>query len=209
MSALKDPRWLALSSEARAHLSEKYRDCNVDYGWSGSSIKQFKEDQLEKYGIAVTNVFWSGFWSQGDGACFAGYIHEWKKFLRAVKPDLNDAVIDWVVSERPRLHIRTRGSYCHSGTMWLDWEYIELLPPADYEDCELQMSLWRTLTHDGDILGHIERELLDFVRDEADKFYKELEQEYDYLTSDEAVVETLLANHEDLDSLVADHDLVS
>jgi hypothetical protein len=45
-----------------------------------------------------------------------------------------------------------------------------------------------------EIQEHIETTLLQLFRDLADWLYKTLEDEYDHLTSDEAVVDTLEAN---------------
>jgi hypothetical protein len=44
------------------------------------------------------------------------------------------------------------------------------------------------------ILDHIEETLLDVFKALADWLYRSLEREHDYLTSDEAVIDTLEAN---------------
>jgi hypothetical protein len=45
-----------------------------------------------------------------------------------------------------------------------------------------------------EIIGDAESIVTDALRDLANWLYRQLEQEYDYLTSDEAVDETLIAN---------------
>jgi hypothetical protein len=71
--------------------------------------------------------------------------------------------------------------YCHSSTMSLDW--------YEYYDEEIDMDEVAE-----EIQEHIETTLIDLFRDLADWLYKTLETEYYYLTSDEAVIESLEAN---------------
>ena len=52
MTALEDPRWLALSKERRDALLEKHRDANVFDEWWDSAYGMFIEDCAEK-GIEV------------------------------------------------------------------------------------------------------------------------------------------------------------
>ena len=87
MSALKDPRWTALPDDVQERLLEEHRDLNVHHDWSDETIDEFKAKAFA-LGISVGSVYWSGFWSQGDGACFTGRIVDWGEFLKAVKPDM-------------------------------------------------------------------------------------------------------------------------
>ena len=48
MTALEDPRWLALSEERRDALLEKHRDANVFDEWWDSAYGMFVEDCAEK-----------------------------------------------------------------------------------------------------------------------------------------------------------------
>jgi hypothetical protein len=55
-------------------LIDKYRHINVEHvEWWDSEYDCFKQDMAE-VGIEVDNIYFSGFWSQGDGACFEGKI---------------------------------------------------------------------------------------------------------------------------------------
>lgn len=59
-----------LSAEAKKKALEKYRDVNIDYaGWCDFLIEQFQEELKEK-GFEDPKILYSGFGSQGDGACF-------------------------------------------------------------------------------------------------------------------------------------------
>ena len=61
-----------VTSSQRTSLLEKYRYINVEFDkWWDCVESDFKEDML-LVGIDVDRIFFSGFSSQGDGACFVG-----------------------------------------------------------------------------------------------------------------------------------------
>ena len=59
-----------LSKEAKEKALEELRYINVDYeNWADDTIEQIK--RIGSYlGIEIDQVLYSGFSSQGDGACF-------------------------------------------------------------------------------------------------------------------------------------------
>lgn len=186
MNALKDPRWLALSEKRRKELLERYRTTNVGYGW-WDMIHAFFRERMQEVGVAVEAIFFSGFWSQGDGASFAGCVSDWTKFLTALgRPEVAKFIR---LDDRPALYIRVGGRYSHSHSMRLDGN-VELEAPEDYES--LQLALWETVTECGMVLTNMESQILAFLRGEADDLYRELESEYWYLTDDEQVVAWLV-----------------
>lgn len=61
-----------LSDAAKAKAREWWRELSRhDDFWSECAINEAKE-QGEAMGLEIEKVYFSGFWSQGDGACFAG-----------------------------------------------------------------------------------------------------------------------------------------
>lgn len=121
-----------LTKEEQKKQIEKNRDINTDHGWSDFLVGDFK-DKLKKLGFYEIKVYWSGFNSQGDGACFEAK--------------------------------HNRGSIVHSGRYY--HEYTMQC------DCNVVLMVARRL---------------------AKKFYIGLESTYDYLTSDEAIKESLIRN---------------
>ena len=61
-------------------MSEKYRDSIEDW-WYEEVIEEFKDD-MQRYGIEDVNVYFSGFYSQGDGASFEGIVTDQELFLK-------------------------------------------------------------------------------------------------------------------------------
>ena len=59
-----------LSDEAKEKVLEKHRDINVDDShWYEFTMEMWKE-KLKEAGFDDAEIHFSGFWSQGDGACF-------------------------------------------------------------------------------------------------------------------------------------------
>lgn len=139
------------------------------------------------------DVFWSGFSSQGDGACFEGDYRYAKGGVKAVSDECggNDATLIRIakglqaVQKRNFYKLRAvcthRGHYQHSGCMSVDVEDTR----DDYRD----------------IARDDEREVTDLLREFADWIYRQLEEEYEYQTSEEAVAESMEANEYEFDEL--------
>lgn len=141
-------------------------------------------------------IYFSGFWSQGDGACFEGTYRYKKGAVAAIKketgfgykrPDgtvgTGDKELIRIATElqaiqrkhfyKLRAACTLNGHYYHSGCMGVDVEDYE----NKYRD-----------------LGDAEVEVRQLMRDFADWIYERLEDEYDYQTSDEAVEESIRVN---------------
>ena len=180
----------------KAQLIEKYRYFNVECGaWWDYTYDQFFERML-KQGIRVTDIYFSGFYSQGDGACFEGFIEDTKKFLATnFKPD-EYPMIRKLLEHGGDVKFRCQhsGHYYHENSVAFDIDndiFGYVLPIT-------------TDFHDQIVLAWDEAlslEMEEFTKDSKEIFrrhmrdlYRELEQEYDHLTSDEAVWEAIEAN---------------
>lgn len=128
-------------------------------------------------------VYYSGFSSQGDGACFEGSYQYKKGAVKAVKAYApEDKELHRIAQELQTLQkssfysltaeTRHSGHYYHSGCMAVDVE--------DSREIDVP---------EGSV-----NDLADIMRDFANWIYKQLEAEYDYQTSDEQVAETIRAN---------------
>ncbi|PKP99096.1 MAG: antitoxin of toxin-antitoxin stability system [Alphaproteobacteria bacterium HGW-Alphaproteobacteria-13] len=126
-------------------------------------------------------IFFTGFSSQGDGACFAGsyaYRPGSSKAIRAYAPQdaklhrIADALRDIQRQHSYRLSadIRHSGRYCHEYSM-------DITVERDGLDCS----------------EATEEAIIEPLRDLARWLYRRLESEYDYLTSEPAVDEAIRA----------------
>ena len=130
-------------------------------------------------------IFWTGFWNQGDGASFAGQYSHAKgaaKGIRAHAPkdtELHRIADDLQEVQRRnfwqvRASVRQNGRYCHEYTMAIE---VERDSPT-----------WQPPT-DG-----AEDTAIEAMRDLARWLYRQLRSEYEHQTSDDAVDEIVTVN---------------
>lgn len=194
-SALEDPRWTALSEKRQDELLEKHRDDDVNHGWWEFTYEGFKE-KCTGLGLRIDDISFSGFCSQGDGACFNGAVDDWGLILPLVKREsllslAREHGWGWTVSGRDH-------HYCHAQTM--NGELTANLEENPYseDDEPLQHDAWNIanpVTYND--LDDLDTVLTDYCRELADELYRELESEYDYLTDDEQIVGRLLETMSD------------
>lgn len=204
-----------LSDAAKEKAREWYRSVALDHGW----WEFVYEDALrmaEILGIEIgkrtyrnnggqsngePTIWFSGFSSQGDGACWEGSYRYAKGALKAIQEGAPagymqtvDGVEKWVESSgNIELHriakalqdvqarhfykltatSTHRGHYNHSGCMDIEVEHDD----DRYRD-----------------IGDAEDEVKGALRDFADWIYRRLEEEHDWLLSDEQVEDSIRAN---------------
>lgn len=179
-----------LSEAAQKHTIDKNRNFNVDGNfWSDNEIDFFKEAGAI-IGIEIDKVYFSGFWSQGDGACFEGFYRYKTGSLKNIKEQY--PTLTWLHDTAKSLqdlqkkhfyqltaNVKQRGHYYHSHCTQIDVD---------------------TLNSDRYLTGDTEQDLIDILRSFMDDMYNSLEKEFDSLTTDEAVKESLISNEYDFTS---------
>lgn len=167
-----------LDDKAKEAARKWFRKDYPDHGWWDCIYNDAKE--IAKYfGVEIDKIGFSGFWSQGDGAYFTGQF-------RGIDLNTLDALKESYPTEEHlhsllrrllRMHhpdeswisIDASGRYSHSATMTFD----------DYDDSYTRETL---------------EEIMKCLRSFADWIYARLEKEHKYLTSDECVDESIIAN---------------
>ena len=144
-------------------------------------------DIMSMFGFTVKDVYYSGFWSQGDGASFTGtwrYKKGWRKdFLSAYPKSKYLEYMDAIANEARKVfydlsvRISHSGHYQHSGCM----------------DVDVQNNDYRNDTITNDIAIAI----TDNFRCIADTLYGIIEQDYDWRNADKQVDESIIANEYD------------
>ena len=194
-----------LSPEAKERAIENARNTEwlTDHEWWDCIYDDFRRD-MKTNGIEVDQIYFSGFSSQGDGACFTGNINLTEEQMLAVLPDeLRERFVAFNTKvkllgyEPMRLgyqaYIQHRGHYCHSGTMHILDDYNSEVVESDVDSGEL---LDEEVRLRDDVDGRIEYHdlALELARGHADDLYKLLREEYEYLTSDDNISEYLSNN---------------
>lgn len=179
-----------LSDKAKEKAISEYRDINVTHEW-WSFVYDDAKHIGKLMGLSDMDISFNGFCSQGDGASFtASFKHKagMTKAVKAYASKDNDLLaIAKMISKAHKTafykvggNISTSGRYCHSNTMFIgDIYHSELDYDYSFET--------------------IEADLLEAFRYFADWIYKKLGEAYDYLTSDEVITQTIVANEYEFD----------
>ena len=170
-----------LNEDAQRRALEKLYDVNIFDDWYDAVY----EDAITCgaiLGIDIDRIYFSGFSSQGDGACFEGGYTYAKQSVKAIKQHAPLDTELHAIAERLRdiqrpyfyslyASVKQRGHYMHE--MCTDIE-------VHNDDCEVS--------------DDTEESLKDALRDFMRWIYSSLNDEHDYLTSEEAIIETITAN---------------
>lgn len=168
-----------LSPETQKKVIEDNRNINLDHHWHDFIYDNWKK-KLSSYGFIAPIIHFSGFYSQGDGACFDAAIDletvlkqedipaEYKKLILAKD------YIDFGIESNSSY-------YSHEHTRFIDWCL------SDWNvDVRTQSNIILQSFCDW-----LESKRIDFCQ----RIYKDLQEEYEHLTSDEAIKETIVANN--------------
>lgn len=166
-----------LSDEAKEKARDWFTKDYPDYDWWNPVYEDAKA--FAKFlGIEISDIYFSGFSCQGDGACFKGTfrpedVKSDEEFSAEYPEEKKVSIIHGRIKkvkcpEDCHVKITTSGHYSHSYSMNID-------PSEEME--------WNE-----------ERELLSCLRAFADWIYRTLETDHNYLLSTENVEEELNGN---------------
>lgn len=170
-------------------------------GWHTHVYEQAREEGTA-LGFDVDRIFYSGFYSQGDGASWSGTV-DIRAWLDKHKQDdthahILSALIDdgWADT---KLTICTRGRYSDERSMYCDSIHVALA--LDSDPCITTEGLFKGASVQGlfDVLGKdyvddLCDEVLEAARDYARDIYCNLRDEYEHLCSEEVIAELCDAN---------------
>jgi hypothetical protein len=130
-------------------------------------------------------IYFSGFWSQGDGACFeARYAYEKNapRKIRAHAPQETElhAIADALQTAQRRNFYQLRAEVTHRGRY-------------NHEYC-MAISVDRDSPTSQAMTAGAEDAVITALRDLARWLYRQLEREYEHQTSDAVVDEAIIAN---------------
>jgi hypothetical protein len=187
-----------LSPEAKKHAIDSNRDYSTEgYDWPEPIIEGFTEE-MEAIGMTDIDCQFSGFYSQGDGASFTGKVNDNETFLKAIginsssvglgnkpSPKIESALNS--ISENIYITIqRNDRNYYHHNTISANVEV-----DGD-EEIQIDLGLGMIIDIDvNDICEKIEPIITDWAREKSKGLYRDLENYYEELSSDETIVSDL------------------
>lgn len=160
----------------------------------GLDVRQKCKQRADKTYHWVPSIYWSGFWNQGDGASFdGGYVYK-AGALKAVKAHApEDGALHQIVKRLQKVQqryfyglsarVKQGGRYYHEMSM----------------DIDVSFNGPRGMLNDNYGSADDKEEVIDCLRDFARWIYRQLEAEYEYQNSDEAVDESIIANGYEFD----------
>lgn len=180
-TTIKLYKYSELTGKARDKAREKLADWNTYDGWYQFTVDDFTE-RLESYGFTNPEINFSGFWSQGDGLSFTSGRIDFDKLW-------DHLIVSQPVQKRKRFFIenllvkivRTNHRYSHERTVSTDMDFQYSVFKDEHP---------RVAKAINEIEEAIESLRISLCR----TYYKELENEHEYLTSDEAIEEMSAAN---------------
>jgi len=157
----------------------------IEQWWDADWFKYDFETIAKILGFSVEDFNYTGFYSQGDGACFTGIwskpdkdpVEEIKdyapkdKVLHRLAKSVKeiDECLEWVEIERES------SRYHHSNTMYVkDWECNDKCG-KEYDECDEEAEF-----------------VLSIAKELADWAYERLEADFKYRTSEEAVKQYII-----------------
>lgn len=175
-----------LDDDGKEKAREWWRRDGLDYEWHYDVISDIKQIG-SMLGIDIDDVYFSGFSSQGDGACFTGHYAYNPGALPAVMreypsdTELHQVARDLQTIQRAWFYqltaaVRHQGHGFH--------EYCTLIDVRTDDD---------VTGYDRDITP-AEDGIAEALRDFMRWSYRRLEREYDWLMSDEQVDESMICN---------------
>jgi hypothetical protein len=211
MQTLEEPSYTyqQLSDEAKERVKQWWYEHGAEHGWHEYVYENVKEEGAD-LGFDIGRMNFSGFYSQGDGACWSGHI-DVVVWLRTHTED-SIAREAWIqlINEGwtdKRMPIGFDGRYSHSGTMNIGyWEGL-IGDPDGIKDLEPDHQL---MQRDTIFKGMTPLDLLNIItssdfpyksmadiaeaieqsaKDYADELYNRLRDEYEYITGEENLIE--------------------
>jgi len=196
-----------LSDSAKETARQWYLE-GMDYEWWEGVYEMVIEDGKEK-GFYIDKIFFSGFHSQGDGASWTGQV-DVRQWLEENCAD-SIGVSAWcqliqedIISKH--IQVTQSGHYCHESTM----QFGEVLDNTDVFEDDYTMqkdSIFKgmEIQHLFDIIESdnecpikstegIEQAIVESGRDYARDIYQRLREEYEYLCSEEMMLDHFNCN---------------
>lgn len=164
-----------LKKDIKEEVLDKYRDINVDCDFWNDWVIEKHQTKLKKLGYTNSKIFFSGFWLQGDGACFEASVNlePWLKAHKQLTKYRALANRAWEII----ITIKQSGHYYHEYSMNVKEE-------GGYH---LKDKAGKQLD---EVIKLIESESVELAK----AIYKNLKEHYECLISDEEVIETIKAN---------------
>ena len=182
-----------LADDAKEKVLAEQRNANVRFNdWFELIIDAWK-CSLEEFAFFAPRIYFSGFYSQGDGACFEcdsiysdrlfesvrAEIDTFSKEFQEVFKTQEEALFNFMENYVSFTIETSIHRYCHENTRYIDWDI--------HNDDEKAKHFEKFIDEIGEWL---EEKRKTFCKE----IYQQLEEEYEEQTSDDSVIYTVSGN---------------
>lgn len=179
-----------LSDDAQEKAIEAYRETNLEgYDW-WEYVYEDATTIADLMGITIDKIYFSGFWSQGDGACFEGSYSYKKRSVREVRryapqdDDLQEIALALYKIQRKNF-FQLYANVKHSGHY-----YHEMCTSIDVGR---ESDNYQELSEDA------ESDVTELLRSFMQWIYSRLNAEHDWMQADAQIEESIKANEYEFD----------
>jgi len=175
-----------LEDDAKEKARDWYRNGALDYEW-WDSVYEDAITCAALLGIEIDKIYFSGFSSQGDGACFEGSYAYAKGSAKAIREHAPQDIDLHSIADR--LQDLQRGwFYGLSASVKQSGHYMHEMCTA------INVYDERENSSDSRSIVDAEEDLIGLLREYMQWIYSNLMKEYDWLNDDEQVDESITIN---------------
>jgi hypothetical protein len=195
-----------LSDKAKARARDWWREGGLDYDWWDSTYDDFLQIcailgvtiKTRSYQVSGKNgpitrsspcIEFTGFCQQGDGACFEGTYEYKAKCAREIRRYAGRDEKLWNIADR-LVAVQKKYRYDAAATI----EHTGRYSHAYSTTINVYLANAGFRRADDLLFPEDETEIKEIMHDLMNWLYRQLESEYEYLLSDEAVDESIEAN---------------
>lgn len=186
--------FVELEEDVKEKVLDRYREWNAGDEWWFENMTDMSEPaeeytfkaQANDAGIHMSRFYFSGFYNQGDGAGFDGSV-DYEEYIRANKlGNKYRCLLRHVERDGGGLSLRSDDR----------WGFSMRVEDADhfFDAYDDTARAWASSDKAEEQVAELVDEIQQHAIELASDFYQQLEREYEYLTSDEQVIESLDAN---------------
>jgi hypothetical protein len=166
--------------------SRDFKEREIDLDWL---VRDLEEELDSSFGLWNTEISFSGFWSQGDGASFTARVDDIPKFIKSlgIEDEILPKVLEAIEETYEMNIVRMDSRYVHENTVRFEIEEMDetqlvLMSPFGVGDITVDLN--EVLEEMG-----LEKKASEWVKRKSKEIYRKLENAYEWEFSDEAALE--------------------
>jgi hypothetical protein len=154
------------------------------------TVEQNFTDEMAAHGVQVDRIAFSGFYSQGSYASFDGkvVVHKW---MAAETYDGGQTYAEafpalYLATEQDRSTVFVSSTHRGNASLSFEEKFNQTQPTGIFQ--HLDEDAWRELVEQQDDASNLESNIRWFIESKNNELFKQLQDEYEDLTSEESFI---------------------